>query len=518
MRKLGVVATLVVLVALMGSAWAELQEVRVGGEIRIRGRVFNNGFAAGNRLTPYNPALFSGRALGPFGITSVYGWDSDFDDRCYIEQRTAVHVEADFTDEVSARIELHDFAIWGEDFRSNYVTGVDGRAVSNDDIEVYQAYVEVRNLYGYPVRSRVGRQEIVMGEGWLIGNMISPTLGLSFDGSRWTYETDMLTVDAFGAKLAESFGDWGSDDVNLYGIYGTYKGLEAVDISAFWFAVQDDIAIDDSPNSTWGVDWWEDVVGVNQYDTTWLHTIGMRFDGSYDAFDYDAKFAYQFGDAYSAGSGFNLFTIYGDDDADYDFFAYDVELGYTFDMKWTPRVYLGSALYEGEDNRDLSFWEWLNPFRAPQASLAFNRLFSKYWYTATSDILGGASAMSNFWQVRGGVSVNPTEKISSGLKLAYFWADEPMDLPRSWDLGFAKWYTPFPFRTEEADDDLGFVTTLWLKYNYSEDWFVSVGWEHFFTDDGITDGNYIFKNGLEFSGGTDNDDADYIWVDTGVKF
>ena len=35
---------------------------------------------------------------------------------------------------------------------------------------------------------------------------------------------------------------------------------------------------------------------------------------------------------------------------------------------------------------------------------------------------------------------------------------------------------------------------------------------------GLTDGNFIYKNGLQFSGGTDTKDGDYITIDMGLKF
>ncbi|HQN02056.1 MAG TPA: hypothetical protein PLL36_13330, partial [Candidatus Hydrogenedentes bacterium] len=75
-----------------GVAVAELQNVEIGGSIRIRGNYFN--------------------------------MDSIGDDS-FIEQRTRLNVKADFTQEVSAFIELDSYDIWGEDFRSWYLCGND---------------------------------------------------------------------------------------------------------------------------------------------------------------------------------------------------------------------------------------------------------------------------------------------------------------------------------------------------------------------------------------------------------
>ncbi|HEO70383.1 MAG TPA: hypothetical protein ENN80_03910, partial [Candidatus Hydrogenedentes bacterium] len=106
--------TVVVLLAvvLMGSmAVAELQNVQVGGALRIRGNWY---------------------------------MDQDFNEDVgntlsYVEQRTRLNVKADFSDGVAAFIEVDSYDVWGDDFRSNYITGVDTRARTFDDVEVYQA-------------------------------------------------------------------------------------------------------------------------------------------------------------------------------------------------------------------------------------------------------------------------------------------------------------------------------------------------------------------------------------------
>jgi hypothetical protein len=154
MRRLTILMCLVALVALASGAYAELQNVEVGGSLRIRGRYWMNGAAGvpgsgpgtgailgGGGINPNTPlSRFVSRALGPFGIGTRYDWDKDGDDLTFVEHRTTLHVKADFTEEVSAFIELDNYSRWGEDFRSqDYITGVDGRAA----IEGSSAEVEV---------------------------------------------------------------------------------------------------------------------------------------------------------------------------------------------------------------------------------------------------------------------------------------------------------------------------------------------------------------------------------------
>jgi Alginate export len=507
------------LVCLAGATYAELQNVEVGGEIRIRGRWWRSSFD-GVRRTRIPNFFLTDRSIGPFGVSSVYDFDDNNNDRKIVEQVTKLSVKADFTNDVAAYIELFSWDIWGEDFRSNYITGADARANSVDDVEVNQAYIEANNMWGLPLRARIGRQELAFGKSWLIGSRVSPTLPISYDGIRLTYELDVLTVDAFWAKLAESGIVEEDGDVDMYGVYATYKGIEALQISGYWFLVRDGRSINDT-NFVAPIEWLEDLFGLDDYDVTNLHTVGLRVFGDYGSLDYDLELAYQFGEADAVGAGFApAGWLYGDDGADFDAWAGDLEVGYSLDIPWQPRVFVGGAYFEGEDNRDITFMDWLSNWDRAEASVSFNRLFSGMWYSSSMDVLGGAAAMTNFSQIRAGVTAHPTETLTTGLSLAYYWVNEPFDSPVSVSLGhFDIPLAPaLSFWTQESSDDIGLFTHIWVKYDYSEDLWIKVGWEHLFAEDGVDDGSFILLNGLDFGGGTDDDDVEYIYFDTQLKF
>jgi len=521
----------------MASALADLQNVDIGGEIRIRGRYFGNGVTTGiGRELRFPTATVPERALGLFGLTSVYDADNRGSDRTFVEQRTTLNITADFTDQVTAFIEFESWGLWGEtnalgnEFRSNYITGVDSRAWTGDDVEVFQAYIEAKEMFGYPVSLRVGRQELIFGESWLVGSRVSPTLGISYDGVRATYAHEDFTVDAWWTKLAERFTAFGDDDIDFYGVWGAYKGIDNLTIELYYLLLHDgtDIRL---TNRGLFWEWVEGVVGLDDYDSTYLQTLGLHLDGKAGNFDYDLQLAYQWGRAmpylFNPTTGvFTLytqtpFTFYADNRANYDAWGADFEVGYTFaDTKMKPRVYVGGAYFSGDDNRDISFWDWLNPFDKPETSLAFNRIFSGVWYSANIDILGGASAMTNFHQVRAGATAQITDAVTLGLNLAYFGINDPFHWPAGFRLGgYHVPYAPtLSFWTEEAADDIGYMAHAWLLYKYSKDWWVRIGWERLFTGDGVRDGSFVLKNGHELLAGTDDDDMDYIYFDTQIKF
>ena len=91
MRKTIVVLVAAMTVAMTVPAFAELQNVQVGGSLRIRGNWFSGGSET---------------------------FDNDLqNDALYVEQRTMVNVNADFTDDVHAFIELDSYDIFGDGFR-----------------------------------------------------------------------------------------------------------------------------------------------------------------------------------------------------------------------------------------------------------------------------------------------------------------------------------------------------------------------------------------------------------------
>ncbi len=509
-----------VLLTLIGSSVcvADLQNVDVGGELRMRYRYYRNVFEEEFSPTIRIPDFFlPKRPIGAPGVISLFDWDGTGGDWHFAETALLLNVNADFTDNVSGFIELYDYHEWGEDFRSDYVTGLDARADTNEDLEVNQAYVQVDQAFGAPLRLRIGRQALIMGKGWLVNDMLTPTQRLTFDAVRATYEVDAFAVDAFAAKVFENGINEQDGDVDFYGVYATYTALEAIDISAYWYWLRDARSRNDTSFIA-PIERLEEFAGLDDYDTTNLHTVGVRLNGGWESWDYDLEVAYQFGEADSHGSRFvPIGMIYGDDDAEYDNWGADLNAGYTFDAMWSPRVSIIGGYFQGQDNRDLSFAEWINPFYRPEASVSFNRLYADKNYLP---VVNDNGWLSNFYMVGGAVDVTPTDVVKVHVQLARAWIDEPFDPPAYANLGrFRIPLAPaMSFWTREGSDDIGWEASGWIKYNYTEDLSILLYYCHLFPDDGLTNGAYIQFNGTGFSGGSDTDDADYVFLMTVLKF
>lgn len=515
-------SVIVTMAAFTSVATAELQQIEIGGSLELYGHYHTDFYENGDD-TRASAASLWGRPIGNaaldddgalLSIIRSFGGGDGASGYAWVEQRTSLHVRARFTEQVSTFVAFDSISDWGSRIRSDFVSGQDG--AGGADVALYEAYIEAEMLFGLPLRLRLGRQELILGNEWLVGNnyWYNPLTYLSFDGARLTWERDTFAVDAFWMKLAERFQDFGDTDTDFYGMYGTYTGLEDWEFSAYWLFLHDGLEIEDTAGLP-VLDFIEDWRGLDDYGDTELHTVGLRTSGAFGNWDLEAEVAYQWGAAAAAGSTFTV-GGYGDDSARYGAWAGQFSLGYSFASAWEPYVYVGAEYYGGEDHRERSLLSYLNPFYKPQASLSFNRLFSSW----EADWILDGSALSNIWIAKAGVSASPREKIEVGLDLLYLEALEAFDTPVFARVGPARLPVTllFPFLTRESDTDLGFQTILWAEYAYSEDLSFEAGWAHLFTGGGLEDGNFVDANGLEFLGGLDDEDTDYFWWGAKLTF
>lgn len=504
------------LLALMSqAAVAELENVVVGGSLGISGYYYSEFYedeGSGSR-TPYR--LFK-RSLGPNGMDSPIRADGHGNGQAIVGERMRLHTTASLTNQIAGFIELDSCYTWGENFRSEYITGADTQG--NDSVGLYQAYVEVSDLLGKPFTLKIGRQELSFGSGWLVGSNPDPLpyTGLSFDAARLTILADPFTVDLFSSKVAERGPIEEDGDIDFHGINLGYSGPENVLSEVYWFNLRD-AGSQENRQWDWSGEWVEDRLGLDDYDPTNLHTIGLRNAGEYASFDWEVEAAYQFGSADAVGVLFvpEMLT-YGDQRARWDTWAAHGEIGYTFETKWYPRPYWAFHYFGGEDNRDVSLRDILNPFKSPKASVSFNRLFSDY----ENDAFFDGSALSNYWQTQLGIQIQPHDKIVLTTDIAYLQVVAPFRYPVGSSCG-GKMYpylSPLSFWTKKGNTDLGWLYNAALVYQYTEDISLELGYSHIFAGKAFSGGGYIFDNGLTNTGALGRRDADYFTFLTEIQF
>ena len=217
------------MVLFMGqSVMAEVQNIKVGGDIQVYG-------AAESNLDLDNSASNSGE-----GTTDV--GDAD-----YLTSYVRLYLSADLTDNVSAYIRLLNERDWGDGVTlgtANPNAGVPTATTARDDLDVELdlAYVTFTDVLGYPLDITVGRQELFIGEGFLIadGEITSASgtyeydLRKSFDAISASIDLKPFTLALIMAKAIDGVNQ--NTDCDLYGINMTYDYLDQASFDFGLFA------------------------------------------------------------------------------------------------------------------------------------------------------------------------------------------------------------------------------------------------------------------------------------------
>ena len=215
LKRLTLVLALVLVAGMTCAAYAEVQNVKVSGDIEVIAAMRNL------ELRQYagagNPAAAIGQTTHP-------------DD--FLATITRVMISADLTDNVSTVVRLLNERYWGKE-SDNLGTGAD----ENTDIVLDLAYVTLKEFLYSPLTMTIGRQELHFGNDMIVGdpdtnNRVtnrSPfgnlanrpnadlTARKSFDAIRATLNYDPVVVDIVGAKIRENVTN-SQDDIDLYGI------------------------------------------------------------------------------------------------------------------------------------------------------------------------------------------------------------------------------------------------------------------------------------------------------------
>ncbi len=173
---------IVALAALTGSAvrtFADVQNIRLSGDIRIRGYYLNNAGDANNG------------------------------DAAFISQRTRVTVEADLEDHVLVVVTLKAEGLWGSDNQPTTNSGAgssfedgSGSAINRSwSVGLDEAYVQFNEIFYSAATLKIGRQYLHYGRGLIIS---SAEQEYNYDAARLVWDAYPLTIDVVGAMLANN--------------------------------------------------------------------------------------------------------------------------------------------------------------------------------------------------------------------------------------------------------------------------------------------------------------------------
>lgn len=141
-------------------------------------------------------------------------FNSDIAGNSFTELRTRIGVKFMPLDDLCGMIQLQDSRIYGTEHTT---------MSSTSNIDLHQAFFNLKKIFGLPVKLKAGRMELAYGAQRLIGSVGWHNVGRSFDGGVLKLCTEKIEVDIINASLAESY--WAGDSLDncLYAAYGNLK-------------------------------------------------------------------------------------------------------------------------------------------------------------------------------------------------------------------------------------------------------------------------------------------------------
>jgi hypothetical protein len=369
-------------VALIAPAFSAVENVKVGGDISIYGVL-----------------------RGDFDIAN------NNEDLHFFQTTARVYVSADLSENVSAMVRLINERDWGY---GNTGTGI------NLDL----GYIQVKDLLTPGLNLTVGRQEIQLGEGLVIGSAYSAynypvalaaaDLGLqkAFDAVKLDYTASAipLSVTAFLSKIIEGLYD-DNNETTLYGLNLGYKVADIADLEVYYVRG----AVDKPTDVT-------------------LDTAGIRVVSKIPAienFNLKGEYAKQFGK---------------DKLNDADFKGWALLLGgeYKFSANMEPTIKVNYNLFTGPKENEIDYKEWVPVFPSNIGS-RIGPLFYAY------DAWNIGNGESNLKVLNIGFSLKPVEKLTLSLDGYWLKTDEKVAVGAN------------------SYDEIGKEIDLGIEYKYSED-------------------------------------------------
>lgn len=465
MKFLKVLSVVALAALLATTAYAETQNVKVSGDLAVRG-FFRDNYSSFNSFSSQN------EAFGAYGLAAGAAGDwrvgVDRPNSQWFMSTTELQVDADLTDNVSTCVRLLNQRDWNVARSTQYDQNGHGQlstigsagfghspAYVDDPnefaVDLELAYVTLKSFLYSPLTVTIGRQNLWFGKGFIVGanqrvrnaanfgnytyggaaNPLASVQPLSapeytaqnaFDSVKAVLDFDPWTLTGVYSKI------WGNsiqadDGIDLWGAnvgykFDAYKG----EAEAYWFYKRD-----------MQVKSYLDVTAGNN-----VNTLGLR--GSFDPIDIIslyAEFAGQFG-SYMADplQGNSRPRVAG---------ALDVggECRYFTDKwNWKPKLGAEFIWYSGnapEDrgvtnansarNRSGTYTGWDPMFRGKTDSL-IREFIGKYYFSGTYPFeldryyCSADNSFQNQYQVIFTGSLQPMDSVKLNGNLNLFWNQE----------------------------------------------------------------------------------------------
>ncbi len=414
-KRLIVVLALALVVGLTFTAYAEVQNVKVSGDI-----------------------VASGVLRKHFNLASGAEGDKKNINQSFFMTQTRVRVDADLTDNVMATVRLINERVWnGQN---------DTASEGSGNIDLDLAYVTLKEFLYSPLSLSIGRQEIHFGNGLIISNARIPsgvvniptdlTERKAFDSIRATLNYDPLIIDLIYAKINEQ-STIRNNDTNLYGVNATYDINNKVNVSGYYF-----LKSDNNPGS----------VGNSNGKADKVNTIGVLVASKpIENLNVSLEGAFQFGKTDGAS---DTSTTYNRHKA----FAFQAMADYTFaKVKTTPMVGASYTYLSGNKSATASREDAWDPMFYDQ-----NLGNIAYALLAYTDL--------SVWNLK--ASFKPMEDVTMSMLYGYFDMAKAKDGAWVYNSAYRydgtnRYITSAPIRAGKSH--LGDELDATITYDYTED-------------------------------------------------
>jgi hypothetical protein len=400
MRLLTAICITAIVVAFAVPALAETQNIKVSGDLKIASVVDNHIDYAKKNVAKDNHNFFM--------------------------QQVGLNVAADLTDNVSTYVRLLNERAWD----------AENQGEAEFSVLLDEGYVTLKEMLYAPLTLKLGRQNIWLGKGLIIGNAgalvwdknggipnTSNELSemTAFDAMRATLDYDPWTVDLIYAMIDENgAADALNNDVNLYGGNIGYK-FSKYDAEA---EVYDFLKWDRTDAN-------KGTAAAPHYGPNYINTLGVR--GSLvpvDNLSLWGELAYQAG-KYRTTTRKSRRQAY----------AFDVGGDYTFaDVKWTPKVGLEYTYLSGDNRSTTGEWKAWDPVyrgKFDNYLLDFRNITKVTTYDNANAVSANSnnSGTTNLNELAVFGSIKPMTDISIDARYTYEWFDETPLAGKSDKLG-----------------------------------------------------------------------------------
>lgn len=229
---------------------------------------------------------------------------------------------------------------------------------------------------------RLGRQEFDYGSGRLVSAREGPNVRRSFDAARFIFEDNALRSDFFVARPlilnSGAFDDEQDEKTLFWGIYSVWDWSETHHTDIYYLGIERE----------------EQRYGDRQA-TEWRHTLGARWWGTENGWDYNTEAIFQAGE-------FDRDLILA--------WSIASDTGYTFeDVMWTPRVGLKANVISGGNNLT--------------TVTTFDALFPNNSYFSEAALF----APANLFDLNPNITIFPHESLSFLVMWDFLWRYDTTD-------------------------------------------------------------------------------------------